>query len=62
MQDNKPMLPTTLADRPIADRRGDDRLSRGANHVAHPADLELVRDVTQVGTEPAVTEESSSEE
>jgi hypothetical protein len=36
-----PKNPTTLADRPIADRRGDDALDRAAHTVAHPADLDL---------------------
>src|SRR5262245_2740395 len=36
---NKPALPSTLADRPIVDRRGDDQLDRGTHHVAHPPDL-----------------------
>ena len=55
---NRPGLPTTLADRPIVDRRGDDRLDRGAHHVAHPADLDAAKgadkdaDKAQVAAEP----------
>jgi hypothetical protein len=43
MLGNRPALPTTLADRPVAERRGDDLLDRGAHHVAHPADLEVAK-------------------
>ena len=55
---HKPALPSTLADRPIVDRRGDDQLDRATHHVAHPADLTVAGE-TQA--EPASDEKSTDE-
>jgi hypothetical protein len=66
---NRPALPTTLADRPVAERRGDDLLDRGAHHVAHPADFEVAKahvaaepETAKVDAEPETTKTDAGPE